>query len=82
MFDNVGRESGRQRKRQVGAFLLSMLINGSAFAGLLWLGSRVVEEIKKEEDALEVAVNLAAPPPPPPPLPAATRRSRRRRLRR
>ena len=47
MFDNVGRGAQRQRKRQAGAFFLSICLNGTFMGSLVWAGSRVVEEVKK-----------------------------------
>lgn len=69
MFDNVGRSSDRNPGRRLSALVLSFLLNGSVAGGLIWAGSRVVEEVTEEEDQIEVAVALVAPPPPPPPPP-------------
>jgi len=40
---------------------------GLAFPFLVWLTSRVVEEVTDKEELVEVPVALSAPPPPPPP---------------
>lgn len=67
MFDNIGRNTTQDRRRSAGSVMLAFLLNGSIGGALIWAGSRVVEEVAKEDELLEVAVALAAPPPPPPP---------------
>jgi len=71
MFDNVGKARKGDRKRQAGAFALSIVLIGSGGAFLAWLGRKAVE-VAVEQELIPVELfEAAAPPPPPPPPPPA-----------
>ncbi len=80
MFDNVGKSTEPTGRRRLGALALSLLLNGGVAAGLVWAGSRVVEEVIVEDEPIEVAFRLVAPPPPPPlgGSPSAAKQARKR----
>jgi hypothetical protein len=66
MFDAVGRNPERQRRRQVGALLVSLLVNGAVLTGLMLAGSGPVEAVTPPHAAPHV-VEIALPKPPPAP---------------
>lgn len=71
MFDSVGKSRKQDPVRAASSMLLSLLMNGGFIGGLWYLGSKVVEEVQKEE-AVEVTFFDQAPPPPPPPPPPSS----------
>src|SRR4051812_33913784 len=79
MFENVGRDNQRQRRRQAGALVVSLLLNGSVFTGLVWAGSQAVEEAKPPE-AIErmFEIALLAPLPPAPAADPKTSRTEKK----
>jgi len=77
MFEGVGRGRKGRRKAEAGSILVSLLLNGSLVAGILWSGVQAAEEVLEEEEPIEVTFvdEVAAAPPPPPPPPAGHRKT-------
>lgn len=60
MFDTIGRASARSPRR-LGAFALTLALNGGTLGTLTWLGSHAVEEVKEVEAAIERPIELLLP---------------------
>ncbi len=69
MFQSVGRPARSPRAR-LGAFLLSIVMNGAAIAGLALLGAPAVEAVVEAELGVERPYALAVPEAPAPGAPA------------
>jgi periplasmic protein TonB len=69
MFDTVGKVKKQDRGRQAGSLLVSLSVGGGLVAAMFFVGQKVVEEVVKQDEAVEVFYNAEAPPPPPPPPP-------------
>jgi len=60
MFDTIGRASARSPRR-LGAFALTLALNGGTLGALTWLDSHAVEEVKEVEAAIERPIELLLP---------------------
>ena len=70
MFQTVGRARKVNRRRQAGAWLMSLLMLSGSMSALLLTGRQIVEEVEDNAPIEVTFLDDAAPPPPPPPPPA------------